>query len=182
MSKKGADQRLEDARIKEDLETQLAAETKSQAEKVNGAKGHLLAVLSNAGQKYLTVNGFMQARQTLRDVLFEDEMSPTHANNMARDIAREMTDTIELVTAKIADTDAFDLDDSVLDGLLVDDFIKQPKTYQETTTQLLVVQFLQNIGPLIDELVQFRGGSQMAIDALTAELEKYAEPSLEVVN
>ena len=160
----------EEAELRADLEAQLQAAMDQQAEKLDQSKAHLVAQLRMAHEKYLTVNGYMQARSTYDQAAFGVEQ-PYDADKESRQIAAEMS----MFAAELADaieaTDVLELDEEVLDGYLDKGFVKKDLPFNHTVTQLLIVNLLQNIGPSIDDIVSFREGSAAGIAKLEEELD-----------
>lgn len=164
--------RMEDQKKKEDLESQLEAATKEQGNKLTQSKEHLLGQLRMASEKYLTVNGYMQVRSTIEQAAFGDQEGADDRAAEARMIAREMSELAGLLAEQLEKVDVMSLDDSFLDGHLDSNFVAVDQSVREVTRQLLVVNLLQNVGPAIDEIVNFRNGTTEGIAKLSEELAK----------
>lgn len=183
MTKKKAKEKVDNSHIIEDLTNQIEASTKAQVEKLAWSKEHLVAQLKMASEKYRTVNGYMQARTTLDQVVFGDpDLTPDVLNYNARELARKMSEMAANLATVIDDTAVDEIDDALLDNLLDMDFLDSEFSYAGTARELLIANLLQNVGPSIDDIVQFRTGKQHEIDQLTEELAKYGAPKLEVVD
>jgi len=72
--------------------------------------------------------------------------------------------------------DVMELGDSFFEDLLDMEFVSKSHTAYEVAEQLLVVNLIQNIGPSIDDIVQFREGSTAGIAKLTEELDALDVP------
>lgn len=159
------------AQLIDDLRTQLEAATQAQSDKLAGSKKHLIAQLEMASRKYLTVNGYMQARSTLEQVLF-GKVTENDPDDVARDLAQELSRMADEIAQRVEAIDVMDLDEAVLDGYLIEDFVTRPCAPIAVARQLLVVNLLQNIGPVIDDIIQFRTSTNEAVDRIQEEITK----------
>lgn len=168
-SKAKAKRKTEHRQLIEDLEQQLDAATKAQEAKLTQSRDHLVGQLRMASTKYLTVNGYMQARSTLDSVLFGEEVPDP--DGAAKMIAIELSSISAGLAKTIEETGFDDLDESILDGLLDEDFVSKTITTPGTVTrQLMIVGLLQNVGPVLDDFVQFRSSTDEAIQKIKDEL------------
>lgn len=165
-------QAVDSKAIIEDMELQLEAAKKAQLEKMEKSRDHLVAQLEMASKKYLTVNGFMQARSTIDQASFGDESGFGDFNDQARDQAKAMSKLASDLAASVAEMPIDAIDEAVLDGYLDETFVDFPQSLTSITWQMLVVGLLQNVGPVIDDMVTFREATQHEIDKLTEELKQ----------
>lgn len=165
-------QAVDNKAIIEDMEVQLEATKKAQLEKMEKSRDHLVAQLEMASKKYLTVNGFMQARSTIDQVSFGDESGFGDFNDQARDHAKAMSKLAGDLAASVAEMPIDAIDEAVLDGYLDETFVDFPQSLTSIAWQMLVVSLLQNVGPVIDDMVTFREATQHEIDKLTEELKQ----------
>lgn len=179
MAKRGSVARIEEASIRQDLETQLEAAKIARAGKLSQSTEHLKNQLEIAEKKYLTVNGYMQARSTYEQALFGEEGFDL-IDGKSRLQARQMSTLVRSLADKLTDTGVENLDESFLDGLLIEDFASVERTIDEVVQQLLVVNLLQNIGPAIDDIVQFRNSTDEGIAILYSELLNHVDPAFAI--
>lgn len=165
-------QAVDSKAIIEDMELQLEAAKKAQLEKMEKSRDHLVAQLEMASKKYLTVNGFMQARSTIDQASFGGESVFGDFNDQARDQAKAMSKLAGDLAASVAEMPIDAIDEAVLDGYLDETFVDFPQSLTSITWQMLVVGLLQNVGPVIDDMVTFREATQHEIDKLTEELKQ----------
>lgn len=154
----------------EDLQTQLGAATVAQLEKLNQTKEHLVIMLRGVQEKYLTVNGYMQAMTTMEQAAFGQDIGGMET--AACDIAHEISVIAGGLANKVEAADVMTIDESILDGYMVENFISTSFTLEGIVHQLLVIQLLQNAGPAIDDIVAFRAGTNEGIEKLNEELLK----------
>lgn len=167
-------------KILADLETQLIAATAEQEKRLAGSKEHLLHNLEVAAEKYLTVNGYMQVRTTIDVALFGQPVhEDVNLNALARNLAAKMSAKITEVAERIRNTDVMEIGDDTVGDLLDKSFVFGEPTLNDVVMQLLTVQLLQNMGDSIDDIVQFRGGTQDGIERITEEIAKHAESTEE---
>jgi len=176
MAKRGNVARLEATSIKADLEIQLDAANKARGDKLTQSVEFLKSQLEIAEKKYLTVNGYMQARSTYEQALFGEEGFEAELPAKANLQARGMASIVKGLAKKLDKTHVDDLDESFLDGLLIEDFALVERTIDEVVQQLLVINLLQNIGPAIDDIVSFRVSTDEGIAVLQTELLNHADP------
>jgi L-lactate utilization protein LutC len=160
--------------IKDDLTVQLAAARKAQADKLEQSRLHLANQLDVTSLKYLTVNGYMQARTTISEAMFDDE-EVTGTDELARHLAHEMSELVCLISTELEQTKTADLDGSILEKYLDKTFVNAAHSLAETVQQLLVVHLLQNLGPALTDIVAFRISTDEAIASLEAEFAKTEE-------
>lgn len=165
-------QTVDSKAIIEDMELQLEAAKKAQLEKMEKSRDHLVAQLEMASKKYLTVNGFMQARSTIDQASFGDESGFGDFNDQARDQAKAMSKLAGDLAASVAKMPIDAIDEAVLDGYLDETFVDFPQSLTSITWQMLVVSLLQNVGPVIDDMVTFREATQHEIDKLIEEIKQ----------
>ena len=172
------------AAIRRDLERQLEAAVSERESKLAQSKDHLASMLRVAGEKYHTVNGFMQVRSTLEQVLFGEE-SVEDASLVSRELAMEMSALATSLADKLDEMGGDDVDESFIDGLMDAGFVFASHTPAETAKQVLIVNLLQNVGPSIDDIVGYRTRADAEITKISEELDKHAPakkaPALKVV-
>lgn len=158
--------------MKADIVVQIEAAKKAREDKLAQSLAYLTSQLGVARDKYLTVNGFMQARTTLDQAAFGKDIDGAYG--LARDLAIDMSNLAGELTHKLDQLTADDLDESFLDGLLIANFIApvEERSVDAIAFQLLVVNLLQNVGPSIDDIVSFRESTDHGIAQLEEALEK----------
>lgn len=167
-------------KIVADLEAQLVAATAEQEKRLAQSKEHLLRNLEVAAEKYLTVNGYMQVRTTIDVAMFGQTVhEDVNLNALARFLAAEMSAKITEVAERIKNTDVMEISDDTVGYLLDKSFVYGEPTLNDVVMQLLTVQLLQNMGDSIDDIVQFRGGTQEGIELINEEIAKHAEATKE---
>jgi hypothetical protein len=154
--------------IKEDLKQQIEAAKKAQAEKLEASREHYLQQMQVASEKYLTVNGYMQVRETFASV---DENYKNDVQIITLTAAK-MSKMILGIKEKAENTDVWEWG-NILEGYLDSDFInKRPIDPKDITEQLLICSILQNLSPGFDEAAQFYEATQAEITKLEEELAK----------
>jgi hypothetical protein len=161
-----------DSEVILDLMKQLEAGKKAREDKLTQSVAHLQSQLEMAAKKYLTVNGFMQARTTLEQVAFGQEDDGSFSE-MASELADRMSVLAKGLAQTLGDISIEEVDETFIDGLLIEDFVGTDFTFQQLAEQLLIVNLLQNVGPVIDELVQFRVSVDEGIATIEAEIVKH---------
>jgi hypothetical protein len=162
----------------EDLGVQLEAAKKAQLDKLEKSKAHLVMQLETASEKYLTVNGYMQARTTIDQCAFGEDTNDSDA--VACLVAREMSELAGMLAENIEATDVFNLGTTIIDGHLVTNFVDYtPIQLINVVRQLLVVNLLQNAGPVLDDILSFRESTSEQIALVEAELAKHAADATE---
>ena len=158
--------------IVEDLQTQLDAANKARDERLDKLKEHVVSTMKTVSDKYRTVNGFMQARSTIDQVMFgETATSPAAWNNLALEMAADISALAYEMSKKVADTHVDDITGDMFDAYMVEDFVEKSFDIGAAANQLLVLSLLQNIGPSLEDIVTFRESTKAEIDKLVAEIE-----------
>jgi hypothetical protein len=159
--------KVEANEVLEDLKAQLEAAKKARVDKLQMSEAHLIKQLEMAAEKYLTVNGYMQVRTTMLQVpLGLKEAEPENGfNTLATGIAFEMSELAADMAAKLTALDVMGLDESFLDGYLEKNFVttRVDPLLADVVRQLLIVNLLQNVGPVVDEIIGFRVSTDEAI-------------------
>jgi hypothetical protein len=166
-----------------DLRVQIEAAKKARADKLAQSKSHLVDQLAMVSRKYKTVNGYMQSRQTIAEIA--DDLAYDKAAKIALDLAQYMSKAAGELSAAIESTDLSDISEAMLDGLLDEAFIdRQDDTVDpvEVATQLLVAALLQNVGPSIDDIVDFRDSTDSDIAKMEEMLAGLQAPALKLVD
>lgn len=174
MVKKTDQARAEKAKMRADLINQIEAARTQQGDKLVQAVAHLRGQLEMAQAKYLTVNGLMQALSTYNSVVFGDTDLMVGARPACKALALDLSMLAGELVSRLEDVDMFDLDDTLLAGVMDERFVESEDdlTTTDITYQLLVVNLLQNVGPVIDDLVTFREATTDGIAKLEEELAK----------
>ena len=167
--------RVEDAKdsLLKDLEDQLAAAKAAQADKLVGSKSHLQNQLDLVSDKYLTVNGYMQALEMLKAAAPDGKLTEVLPNfaDVALLLASELSELAASLRRKLVEADVMTLDDSIVMDVLDSEFAKRRDvTVTQVARELLVVNLLQNIGPSLVEIIQFRESTEEEIRKLKAEI------------
>lgn len=164
--------------VKDELVQQLELGEKARQEKLEQSMAHLQSQLVIARDKYLTVNGYMQARTTLDQV-------PVGLNDVVDDFAAtasELAAQMSAIAGRLAEDligmDVNDLDETFMDGLLITDFVQGDFTLEDVVEQLLIVNLLQNIGPVIEGFVQFRESTDQGLATIKAAIAEQDESVL----
>jgi len=165
-TKKTQDQK---ARMIEDLSRQLDALVSSRIDKLEASKKHLLSQIEVTSKKYLTVNGYMQARTTMEQVAFGEKIE--NADELGCVFAREMSEMAWALHEKIEECSIEDIDEDVLDGWMDEHFVTSSPTFNETVRQVLVVGLLQNIGGAVDDIISFRSSVDDQIESIKKEID-----------
>lgn len=163
-------EKAQKAALKEDLAMQLEAARKAQLEKLTQSKTHLIAQLEMASKKYLTVNGYMQARSTMDQAVFGDREAFDEFGGESALLAQAISDIAEEIAEVVKVTDVLMLDEHILDGYLTEQFVTTQFDLYDVVHQLLVANLLQNVGPVIDDIVQFRAATNDGIANIEAEI------------
>lgn len=182
--KKSKDERKrQQEELRADLHAQLKAAKESQETKLSQSQDHLVAQLRVASDKYLTVNGYMQARSTFEQVTFGDYngMTNEEISDLCCQLSCDMAKVAERLADAIDKTHFSDIDDHLLDDMINTRFAYDDFTVAEAVQELLIANLLQNVGPSINDIVSFRESTLEGILKLEEELAKYDEPKLSVV-
>lgn len=175
-AQKEQDDRAANKAMVKDLQTQLDAAKKAQLDKLEKSKAHLIAQLDMAAEKYLTVNGYMQARSTIDQAAFGRDVDDP--DTLARQIAREMSELACLISTKIDKVDVFNLGENLIDGYLQRDFVGLASPgISDVVYQLLVANLLQNVGPVLDDILSFRESTSEQIKIVEDEIAKLDKPA-----
>jgi polyhydroxyalkanoate synthesis regulator phasin len=172
MVNKKTQERAERLKMIDDIKTQIEAAQNSRNEKLRQSMDHLLAQVEMVSKKYLTVNGYMQAKQAMMEATFEDLPLSARDNESIKGLAFEMSGMVKDLAGKLHDVDVHEIDESVIDGLMDHEFVKNPLDHMTVARELLIVQLLQNIGPVIDDIVSFRESTRDGLDRLHEELQR----------
>jgi hypothetical protein len=158
--------------LKSDLEVQLAAAKTARGDKLTQSKAHLQHQLEVAAEKYLTVNGFMQARSILEQITFGDPNTDGKDDfpKIASRLAFSMSSLASDLSSRLSEISVEDLDDTFLEGLLDKNFVSDVRPLVVIAEQLLIVNLLQNIGPSIDDIVTWRQGADHGLAQIVAAL------------
>jgi hypothetical protein len=170
MTKNGTEARLEEQRMRKDLQAQLDAAVPARNEKLQQAVDHLRNQLEMTSKKYLTVNGYMQARTTLEEVLFGEE--GFEYVDECRWLAQRMSDLAKELLVELDATTLDTIDESLIESRYSADFVTEEFTPIAATEQLLIMNILQNLGPVLDDIVQARAAMDHEIEKLTKALEE----------
>lgn len=164
----------DDEAVKADLEKQLASAKEQYEAKMKGAKDHFIAQCETTSEKYLTVNGIMQVMHTMREVIGVQDMDALYYADVC-EAAVCMSETASIIVKRFKETEIEDYG-TFLDSYLNYDFANMEfgsmrERVNEITEQLLVCQLLQNIGPALDDMLQFHEAAQAEIAKLEDELK-----------
>lgn len=163
--------------LAEDTKAQLEASTKAQGEKLTQSMEHLKGQLTVAAEKYRTVNGYMQARSTIHQAIFGEKFFTTDGeainfNDLAREIALEMSDLAATMAEELERIDVMDLNEHFLESNVDFEFVLEHQSIADIVRQLLVVNLLQNVGPSVDDIINFRDMTNAEIAKLTETTEE----------
>lgn len=152
--------------IAKDIDNQLKAMKAAADEKLASAKEQLVHNLEMTAEKYRTVNGFMMVHETLGSVASKDEIVPNWRT--CQHLADFMSEMVLTLASVIKDTDVTEITGELVDHLHDADFIDREKfTVTEIVRQLLIVNLQQNIGPAVEDIVQFREETARGMESLT---------------
>ena len=161
--------------LRKDLETQISAGTAERARKLEASKVHLEGQLQKTSEKYLTVNGYMQARTVLEEATIGDAKI---SDVESFEIAREMSALAHQILEQVSSTDIEDISADIVEEIYDHSFVigKTETTPAAIARELLRVQLAQNIGPSISDMISFRDETAKGIETLKAELEALNKP------
>ena len=159
----------ENKKMVDDWKVQRDAMIKAQTEKMDGSIQHFLQTMRNSVAQFKTVNGYMKSFYTLKDTDWEN----TPANLMHNDavkLAQQIAVSIDLMAGefeqmKIEDYHKF------LDERIDEDFINGKFTYYEAAYELLLVEFLQNCKPALEDIIGFWENSNEQLKAIEAAIK-----------
>lgn len=165
------------ARIKEnkelvkDLKAQVAAAVKSREAKIEAVKLDFTVQAEAAAAKYRTVNGYMQARDTL--VVASGNGEPASAwHNEALKLAGTMSATITGILQKFKKCKGTDEMQNIYDGLFDDEFIDNNPSVEFTAYQILIGQTLGYLSDITERLLEFDKATIQEIEKVEATLEE----------
>jgi hypothetical protein len=159
--------------IKKDLETQIEAAVKSREDKIAFARESFLGQAKVAGDKYKTINGYLECRDAIVMVAGTPDLAPAQWHNEALSLASIMSQKLYDICDKFEATTGTEGLADVIDGLFDYNYIDNNPSVQWGAEQFLTARLLQNLGDVIDDLIQFADASQAAIEETKAELEKH---------
>lgn len=170
----------------DELKHSLDLAIADQENKLEKSRGHLVDQIIMAARKYKTVNGLMQARTVLNDVMFGEPLSlrltagGEALYDDARTIAKEMYNRAMALASAIENTDVADFTEGMLDKYYIEDFVSnEDNTFFDIALELLTVNLLQNVGPAVDDIMNFHDSTSEDIERMKekiAELEEGAQP------
>lgn len=162
----------DDQAVRIDLEKQLESAKKAYDAKMEGAHSHFVAQCNVASEKYLTVNGIMQAVHTYRDVTGETVLTDDMYEK-AVSVARSAAILIDNIVHDFLQEEDPSNYERVMDNRIAPDFAAENQELDavEIVLELVYCQILQNLGPALDDMKQFHEAAQEEIAKLEAELK-----------
>lgn len=160
----------------DDLHTQINAATKNREDKLELDMEFLLSNLAVVSEKYKTVEGYMDARQTFESLIFGTrcEEHDNIAQEICTTIARTVSDTAAQLVSDIEAAGIDGIELSILHGIVKKDFLGSEFSNADVCRELLLSNLMGNVEPLIEKMVDFRDQSAKAItefDVSIAEAE-----------
>ena len=141
-----------------DLETQIEVAKEQLEIKQKNSQEDLVRNLKQAAEKYLTVNGFLQARDTLESVRYGENIDDI--DMVAKGLAKFMCDKANEL-AKVAESiKPEEINDDFLDNVIDVNFVlnSTKTTPVDVVRELLLCTLCQNVQGIIDDVVEFRAG------------------------
>lgn len=162
----------DDQAVRIDLEKQLESAKTAYDAKMEGAHNHFVAQCNVASEKYLTVNGIMQAVHIYRDVTGETVLTDDMYEK-AVSVARSATILIDNIMYDFLQEEDPSNYERVMDNRIAPDFAAENQKLDavEIVLELVYCQILQNLGPALDDMKQFHEAAQEEIAKLEAELK-----------
>ena len=166
-----------------DLETQIEAAIKAREDKLNLDLEYLHDNIMIVSDKYLTVDGYMDARNTFEALIFgerlEDHESVTQ--EICIDVAREVSNIATDLAATIHEVGIEKLDSSVLKGITSKNFLDSGFGRKDVCRELLLSNLMRNVEPAIDSIVEFRTQTNEALETLNKALVEAREEAAQSV-
>lgn len=167
---------------KEDIVNQLKIMIEATDKKMDQAIMHFTDQCEVASEKYLSVNGLLQAKSSLITALggtYSDllnTMSEAKIWEAASDIALQASKTILQICDKfvsICDNGNYELLPDMLDEYMDKDFVNKKKRYcsaYEVARELTVCSILANLQPNLEDMWEFYSHAQSEMNKLHDEL------------
>lgn len=174
-----------------DLKNQIASAKEQQAKKLEQSTAYLVQQCKSAAEKYGTVNGYMQCRSFVVECLFDGHTDLTVDEDWVDERALYLADKAKKYLEFLADEfDGAEVQymedvlesDTYIEGFsfgLDRSFVQDSLSLQAwavrviAADQMLVCSILQNIGPSVDDIVQFKHATDEEIAKLKAQLAEY---------
>ena len=167
---------------KEDIANQLKIMIEATDKKMDQAIMHFTDQCEVASEKYLSVNGLLQAKSSLITALggtYSDllnTMSEAKVWEAASDIALQASKTILQIRDKfvsICDNGNYELLSDMLDEYMDKDFVNNKERYcsaYEVARELTVCSILANLQPNLEDMWEFYSHAQSEMNKLHDEL------------
>ena len=168
-------------RTLEDLEAQLEAATEQRTKKLEGDREYLYNNIMMVSKKYLTAEGYMDARNTFESLIFGERL-PDHestAQAICCDIAQNVSEIARTLAASIDSAEIDDLTLDILDSLTTKDFVTTTFSRVDVCHELILANLARNVESALEGLIEFRDRSDEAItkiiDAMNEASDKVDE-------
>lgn len=164
----------------EDIKVQKTAAIKARQDKLDMDFEYLHDNLVVVGEKYTTVEGYMDARQTFEQLFFgvRPDGWDTTAQEICTAIARDIAAIASALVTEIETAGIDGLEPTIIDGLVKADFVNSEFTPADVCRELLISNLIRNVEPAIEKVVDFREHSTKALeefDKILAETEAEAK-------
>lgn len=148
------------------------------ADKLVGARTHLIDSLNVTAEKYLTANGLMAALDAVRKVSGDSsDISENWQIRTAVDLAKKMS-AVSLEMAEKAGTIRFEEFDKLCDGFYDKEFVNldhEKLTVPEITLELMRLQLCQGVGQNAQDIVDFMQSSDEEVERVFQELQEFCK-------
>lgn len=148
------------------------------ADKLVGARMHLIDSLNITAEKYLTANGLMAALDTIRKVDGDSsDISENWQIRNAVDLAKRMS-AVTLEMSKKAESIKFEEFDKLCDGFYNKEFVNldhEKLTIPDIAFELMCLQLCQGVGQNAQDIVDFMKSSDEEVERVFQELQKFCK-------
>ena len=163
----------DDQTIIDELEEKIDKMIDDREAKCASAKEHLVESLKITADKYRTATGVMEALRVIRMV--EDGSSGIqHIKddiNQARSLAMDMAKTAEDM-AEVANALKYEKMDALCEDFYEADFAEHDITPRELMEELMCIDLCRNVGPAVEDIVEFYKSTNKEIDDTMAKLNE----------
>lgn len=139
------------------------------------AKDRLVSQLEVTVDKYRTANGVMSVLATLRDVIGSNHtMDISEEIGTAKTIASTMAEVTQDMASKAYDLVPDDMD-KLCDEFYDKEFSEHNASVIEMTTELMILQLCQNVGPNAEDIVEFLKQADQEIEKAKKDLKTFCK-------
>lgn len=155
-----------------ELSNQVAEMQEKQGEKITDAIKHLSEELAVTANKYATATGIMAAMEA-GQMLWDQDSKFADRAYCCKVAAQKMIGVCKDMSKKAAEAKLEDLD-TFLDSFYDDQFVnnENPVSLQEMLDELMVLSLCRQVGPSIQDILDFEAKSDEQIEELCKQVDE----------